>query len=109
MNGKFSDFLRHRRKISPAAAIFARFALQFTPIKTIGTHQGPGSEAQKINCSFGGTIENRLLFSRYGSLLMVIRLSAQNSHGAVDLLGEEKAHHLVGECHLRQTEKTVGP
>ena len=40
---------------------------------------------------------------------MVIGLSAQNGHGAVDLLGEEKTHHLVGECHLRQTEKAVGP
>lgn len=27
MNGKFSDFLRHPRKISAGAAIFARFAL----------------------------------------------------------------------------------
>ena len=47
MNGKFSDFLRHRRKISPTAAIFARFTPQFTPIKTIGIHPRPALRSSK--------------------------------------------------------------
>ena len=34
------------------------------------------------------------------SLLVMIRLTPKNSHGAVYLFDQEKAHHLVGEGHL---------
>ena len=33
---------------------------------------------------------------------MMIWLAFEDSEGAVELLGEDKAYHLVGECHARK-------
>lgn len=44
----------------------------------------------------------------YNSVVM-IGLAAEYRHGAVNLLGEEEAHHLVGKSHPREGELTVGP
>ena len=42
------------------------------------------------------------------SSLMMIRLALQNGAGAVDLLGEYQAHHLVTEGHRREGYLLVG-
>ena len=43
-----------------------------------------------------------------GGLLVVIGLAFDDGAGAVDLFGEDKAYHLVGEGHLREGELFVG-
>ena len=39
---------------------------------------------------------------------MVVGLAAEDGHGAIDLLDDEEAHHLVGEGHARERELLVG-
>ena len=40
-------------------------------------------------------------------LLMMIRFATKNSHGAVDLFDQEKAHHLVRKGHLAQRDLAI--
>ena len=44
----------------------------------------------------------------YFPLLVMVRLAAENSHGAVYLLHKDKANHLVGESHLAERYPAVG-
>ncbi len=39
---------------------------------------------------------------------MVVGFAAYDGHGAVELLHEDKAHHLVGERHFRQRQFLLG-
>ena len=41
-------------------------------------------------------------------LLMVVWFATENSHGAVDLLYKEKAHHLMRESHLTERDLSIG-
>ena len=45
---------------------------------------------------------------RCGALFVMIGLAFYDGAGAVDLLGEGEAYHLVGEGHLRKAELFVG-
>ena len=43
-----------------------------------------------------------------GGLFVVVGFVAEDGHGAIELLDEEEADHLVGESHLREAELAVG-
>ena len=42
------------------------------------------------------------------SSFVVVRLAVEDGHGAVELLGEDEAYHLVRECHLRERDFLIG-
>ena len=42
------------------------------------------------------------------SLLMVVGFTAEDGHGAVELLNEQQADHLVAESHLAEADLGIG-
>lgn len=48
------------------------------------------------------------VFLVYGALFVVVRLSLDDGHGAVELFDEDESDHLVGEGHAGEGDFVVG-